>query len=548
MGCRLDRLVEVEAAVGTGLERYYYKFAFALPRSTLLPLILSGLVDALYVRATRLLGVVMVGLGLAELLALRVLAGRGVATVKRLLWLHFLIGVVSTLYSYIYGPGYGLAAYPLLAGFMTSFAIGVAPSLAKLLIYPAVGVVIASAAGSGPLLAYIAGVALAVTPVIVSVALFGPRKGIRLMRIVTAHLRAWLADDYSLVADIMGCEERDTYTHVISYQLEDGGCISIIVPGVHFGPFRRAGSSTLPYRIRELAHHPVIVLHGTVGHEYDVARVEDSDRLAEIIVDASCRACRTPSPKSTAYLVEPAAAGGFRVKSLPSNPPILVIDRPGKGIDDVRLPPLATPAVDLHNEEQESWPTREEKLSLLDAVAGLRLRSCSDLEVSVTEVSVGEETAAKIGLCGNTMQVFLARCGGRFIGLVLAYSNNAVKGVRSIVEELMKVNGIDGSLATIDDHLCSGVNPGVPSYTLNNIDKATGLILEAIRQALVSLKRVRAVIHEIVVERVRVWGKCFDEVVFFMKHGKPVVWAVIGAFITSIVAPYMLVTFTHLAI
>jgi len=532
--------------VGTGLERYYYKFAFALPRSIILPVVLSAVVDAAYVRASRLLGAFMILLGVAELAALRILAGRGVATARRLCWLHFLVGLVSTAYTYIYGVGYGLIAYPLLTGFMTSFAIGVAPSLQRLLLYPATGVILTALAGIRFLEAYLIGSALALTPIIVSTILFGPKRGIRLMRVVTAHLRAWLADDYEMVAKIMGCERRETYTHILSYKLEDGGCISIIIPGVHFGPFRAAGSSTLPYRIREYADHPVMVLHGTVGHELDVASVEESNRLAKLIADAASRACRT-STESGAMMAQCVEVAGFRVKSLPGNPPILVIDRPRVGIDDLRLPVTATPTVDLHNEEQSRWPTSKEINTLVDELSKLATRKCKELEVSLVEIPVSEETASRLGLCGGFLQAFVARCDDTFTGILLAYSNNAVKGVREVVEEIMKVHGVDGVLATIDDHLCSGVKPGVPSYTLSNIEAATGLIVEAVKQAVLSLKRVVGVVHEILVERVTVWGRCFAEVTYFMKRGKPVVWAVIAAFIAAIAAPYMLYSFAHLA-
>lgn len=349
--------------------------------------------------------------------------------------------------------------------------------------------------------------------------------------IAKAFVKAMLDDDYDNL-------ERLILKHSIQRELPvkltvirtNKGCLILIIPKIHFGPFRLAFSSDLPYLIEQSIKRKVgekarvLIFHSDVDHSYNLSSKYIARRLVELIAEETKWLCEKYSPQQRSMreaILEThfANCSDMRCFLLLTPMPIAIIDRPGKGIDDFVLKPAMSlvAIVDAHNEE-ETVPLTYRDITVLDSslqniINRKRNRiSSGKCGIKYVEISVDEEERKQLGLCKNWIKVLEIECKNKTY-IVLVPSNNALPGVREEFEKYIKEMNMDPDekfvLITLDDHTCSGVVPGQPSYVLRNGKLLARMVSNAVSQP-IEKEEVRGVIEEILMVNVKVWGKSID--------------------------------------
>lgn len=517
--------------MGTGLERFYYRFAIGLPRRTSVSVVVAlvGTLALFWLSNFKIQVLLSFIAYIFALFVLRVCSGAKIATTRRLLWLLILgvsIGVSASLVGN--DPARVMSIISILPFFV---CLGFSGSSTCLL---SLGAVLPLYfAGGIYAIAYLVSLAIAGIGLLLTLLVFGGT--LKPFRIAVAHVRAWLADDYGLVEDLFSCEKRRTLTHIITYKLADGSCISVVIPGVHFGPFRSAGSSRLPYEIEEKYNNNVVVLHSVLDHSYNVSKVEDSRKYAHLIIDTIPRTCELAHNSKSVMICEE-RLGEFRIMSIPSILPVIVVDRPGLGIDDIVIwgDGVKYPAVDAHNEIVVDWKGLSVAKHLEKDIIKLysNLRVCTNLRVSLVRRRVDEDEARKLGLCKLELKLLYINCDGSEWAYLIAPSNNAQYGARGNVEKILISNGVRGTLLTIDDHVCAGLEPGVPTREFTYDESLSDVLKELVEEARRKAKSVVGIGYEVVEKDVMVWGKCYEELLKYMRRGK----IAVVTFLSSLVA------------
>lgn len=509
--------------MGTGLERFYYRFAIGLPKYTSVSVIIALTVTLVFFWLSGLKTQVFLSFVayVYALFILRLCSGAKIATVRRLLWLltlGVLAGVGASLLSH--DPARVMSIASILPFFV---CLGFNSSPACFLAFGAI--IPLYFAGKIYVIAYLASLTIAGIGLLLTLFVFGGT--LKPFRIAVAHIRAWLADDYSLIEDIFSCEKRRTLSHIITYKLANGACISIVIPGVHFGPFRSAGSSRLPYEIEENCNNNVVVLHSVLDHSYNVSKVKDSREYTRLIADTISRACELACSSRHGYesiMVFEKKLGEFRIMSIPSILPVIVVDRPGLGIDDIVIwsDGVRYPMVDAHNEVVIDWRGLSTAKHLEKDIMKLysQLQMCTDLRVSLVWKRINRVEARKLGLCKPELKLLYINCNGSEWAYLIAPSNNARYGTRESVERILASNGVKGTLLTIDDHVCAGLEPGVPTREFAYDENLGDILKELIERARRIAKSVTGISYEIVEKEVIVWGKCYEELLKYMYRGK----------------------------
>ncbi len=351
-------------------------------------------------------------------------------------------------------------------------------------------------------------------PILVLLLLLLNRVGVDGLNVVRALLISWLDDDYSLlekIAEKHGSRGR-TVTHIVTLHTEDN-CVHIVIPRVHFGPFRRAGSSSLPYIILDmLSKSKTIVFHSDVGHKDNLVLRRDAERLAFLIKEEAARMCKDRDiHKDCSILVaRPTQVHGVRVIPLPiSSVPVIVVDRPGKGIDDIDVDERkGCIVIDAHNETLSSTVALEDVVKAVN-VSCKETLSYKNCMIGYYTYRVDQDLVEELGLCKNWLQVVVIDCNSIRKGVVVFPTNNASKGAREIVERILLSHGIDGTLVTIDDHECVGLYPGVAERTLTSSKVLEKITETAVIEALKRMQKIIGCGHSIVEAELLRWNSFY---------------------------------------
>lgn len=274
-------------------------------------------------------------------------------------------------------------------------------------------------------------------------------------------------------------EERDVKIFSILFHRKND-TIALIVPGVHFGPFKTLGSTLLPQYIEEALNSKGIktfILHGAGSHELDLVNKAEARKLSINIVD---KIHHHINKSKVEAIYEP-----FRVYNglheafvLQTNSLVLIaLSTPIIGGDDIpyevqRYAEMITPIygfkdaviVDCHNSEGLREPDSNKFNPIVVAAISIRKKMCNNFKTGYGEARVYGNVR---GLCENKVKVLTMDCDGIKYSLIYLYGNNAKIGVRDSLRRIAMNNGIkDAEVITLDDHSCSGTVFDSPYYAV----------------------------------------------------------------------------------
>ncbi len=355
------------------------------------------------------------------------------------------------------------------------------------------------------------GYLLALSPL----AVLPSRERLYTLKLIRALLRVVLEDDEEALRSLaLESSETRTLTHyIVAYKLDNGSCIAVVVPAAHFGPMRSAGSSKLPYMILEEMEKKgikAIVLHAAVTHEENLVSSNDSIKLAKLLALEAEKLCRETSRDCKPLALPPINVAGYHVEALPAPIPILLVSRPGKGIDDFKLPtPVPAAVVDLHNMEEYEPPTRTELEQLADKIleALKHAKTVKKLELGYVVHHLDKHTAKKLGTCMPWLQALHVETEETHATLVVAPSNNASP---RLLEKLTSMPG-NIQLATLDDHYCTATTKKTPNWVLRDNSYTLKAVANLVDKASKSARKVIACTASITTTTARVWGREFYE-------------------------------------
>ena len=287
---------------------------------------------------------------------------------------------------------------------------------------------------------------------------------------------------------------KDLHIDVIKFCRIGKRPIVLVIPTVHFGPFRNIGSSALPYFIdREASSKGMhsMVLHSAGSHEHNMVHSKDSQELAKYIIE-----------KALGVECYEELANPFRVHedkfqafAIPTSRRLMIlITNPEEGSDD--LPPsLIDIAKRLENSSNYSTITlvdahnvKGERPRRIEILEKLILRSLSTITPVCRSSRVGfaevEVKGHVVGLCYNKLKLLLIECDDSEYALVYAYGNNAEPKVRRDVLKELHYAGIkDGEFITPDDHTCAASAMDKPYHVIHSSEAIVSAVREALKLA-----------------------------------------------------------------
>ncbi len=291
--------------------------------------------------------------------------------------------------------------------------------------------------------------------------------------------------------------EKDINIRMILFQ-RDKDIIAMVIPGIHFGPFRTIGSTLAPYLIeKELQKYNIksIIFHGAGSHERNLVSKNEINKIINAIKDV---------PKKTierASLYEP-----FRVFSnyhealvIPSSMVLIAISTPIVGGDDIpyEAQELAEKyskiygyedvvIVDCHNLEGPIIKDPNRYGDIIVAAISKQSKLCSRVRIGYSEDVVRGYVR---GLCNNIIKAMAIECNGNVYSLLYLYGNNADIGVRETLRRLAIFLGYkDAEVFTLDDHTCSGTAFDSPYYAVRIDTSLLKSVEKVLRDALKDLK------------------------------------------------------------
>lgn len=357
----------------------------------------------------------------------------------------------------------------------------------------------------------------------------GERRGRDLFRLAHAWSRLMLAQDGSELEKFFNAiaHEENVRVRALIFKRDDGSKIALIVPEVHFGPFRYLGSSALPYQIeRKLPpEFKAFVLHGAGSHERNASHSLEAERLAAVIVDALHRrvTCR-----SDVYNPMRVSDGVREALVIPTSQLVFIaISNPVTGGDDLPYEVqreadaiastygyVGAAVVDCHNLEGRPETNHRKFVPLLRSALSRSSRVCQRLAVGY-----GEAYAPLVrGLCNSKVKALVIECNSERYALIYLYGNNAKLGVRTSIRRLLMDRGFsDVEVVTADDHTCSGTTFDAPYYAVEPSPLLFKACIHAVERALTDLRK-SVCCHLDISVRVKLVGNTIFELLDLVKE------------------------------
>jgi len=297
-------------------------------------------------------------------------------------------------------------------------------------------------------------------------------------RLIQGFLASWTSgDNRHLESDLsqMGAH-ADVSSRIFLFRDRETkeALLALVVPGFHPGPFRSLGSSALPHQIevalRSKLHIDAVVLHGLSGHDMNLVRAEDAERVVDSVV-LGCSDAEggifSDGAEVPRMLTE-GAASSLRLKF--GNHVLATLTLHPMGMEDI--PPsislvnagTATVGnlvlVDAHNSFSEDSKTGEH----IDDLKKIVSRASCCEEQAQQPFSVGfsrvlpKQYGLEDGMGPGGISVIHFKIDGEECGLIVADGNNALPGLRDRLIALFHKHHIrSGELLTTDTHVVNAL-------------------------------------------------------------------------------------------
>lgn len=350
----------------------------------------------------------------------------------------------------------------------------------------------------------------------------GEHWGIQPLKLARAFLMNWLSNITEPMENILSSlsKPRDAKIHILVFEKSNAKPITLVLPEIHYGPFRNVGSSTMIYMIEEALStkgYNVLALHGPGSHEHNLPTAKYSQQIADRIADEFSKVKPIALTPRRPFRVE---SNGWEALVIPFDKAVLVFTTRQEGIDDLpssilkvveeksRDAGIEMLLVDSHNSYTREDFNGENVVSLIDTIIErvLQERECK-LRVGYGEVYIDE--IGMHGLCNGRVRSIVFECNGRRVGVTYLYGNNMFPDTRIKLKELVLGSKLldDYEPITPDDHTCTATLAEHPYVPVRYSEKLGRAVLESIHRALRDLDEAKAYYYGLTISNVRYVGE-----------------------------------------
>jgi len=287
-----------------------------------------------------------------------------------------------------------------------------------------------------------------------------------------AFLANWTEDLENPLEEVLESlsEERAVKVSMIGFKAGGRMKATIVVPGVHPGPFKNVGSSPIPNLIQKLLEEKlscvVAVPHGISGHELDLSSQRQNGKVLNRILEAS--EFKAFHPYATPFLslrrdnatVGCQVFGDCALLTLTLAPQTME-DLPAE-LDDTIIQEAKRKgldwaiAIDAHNSLQGSFDSERAVADMKEAAVSA-LKKAVTLKQSSFEVgaakTVLKEFGVREGMGPGGVSVLITSVRNQKTAFVIIDGNNMVSGLREKILSSLEELGIEnGEIMTTDTH------------------------------------------------------------------------------------------------
>jgi len=392
---------------------------------------------------------------------------------------------LSIRYGFSVGFGFGLALR--LSVFYPVSSIGIARVIAISLIQPIVSMVIMFIAWGVldtnlvviTLLSGFLG-CIGAIGFLVSLNSFGFEEiGMPTFRLLRAFISNWTEGIRGLLESYFEDISNAKDLSIVLLAFRSSGKIKaiLVVPNFHPGPFKNVGSSPLPFLLEESISQEtgsfVSVMHGTSGHEHDLASQAENQKF--ISVAKQLLKFSNFSPYATVLTRSQFNRGKASCQRFGEGL-LVTLTRAPESTED--LPPEVgavltefgrnlgfnhVAVVDSHNCIDDNWVLPQEEIEDLVEAAKKTITDSSKNSLSHFEVGVSklcpDTYSLDQGIGPGGISVLAIKTHGSIFCYITIDGNNMISGLREEILERIYAMGIsDGEVVTTDTHMVNALS------------------------------------------------------------------------------------------
>ncbi len=356
--------------------------------------------------------------------------------------------------------------------------------------------------------------------------------GLDPLKLARAFLANWLSNIAEPMERILSSLSvpRNARIDVILFE-KNPRSIVLIVPEIHYGPFKNVGSSMMPYFIDEAMEakgYNALALHGPESHDHNLPSASYAREIAWRIVEELPRA-QSIKLVSKEFFRE--KAGEWEALVIPFDKVSLLFVTRDKGIDDLpsKLRDIAEKigretgvlpiVVDSHNSyTSEDFNGMEVEVLLRKIVKIVKENRECRLRVGYGETRVN--ASEYLGLCSGRVRSLVFECNGKRVGITYIYGNNMFPETRAkLKEHVTKLKLLDDyEPITPDDHTCTATLADHPYVPVRYSEELASAVLESIKTAISDLGEVEAYYKRIVIDNVRFVGQAIYDMLGLLEE------------------------------
>ncbi len=346
--------------------------------------------------------------------------------------------------------------------------------------------------------------------------------GLDPLKLARAFLANWLSNIAEPMERILSSFSipRKARIDVVLFEKEGSRPLALIVPEIHYGPFKNVGSSMMPYLIDEAMEakgYNALAFHGPENHSHNLPTAEYSRKIAWMIAE---EISRVKSIGLTPREFFREKTGEWEALVVPFDKVSLLFVTRDKGIDDLpsKLRDIAEEIgektgilpiiVDSHNSyTSEDFNGMEVEALLRKTVETVRKKRECGLKVGYGETMI--RARGHLGLCSGRIRSLVFECNGKRVGITYIYGNNMFPETRAkLKEHVSKLKLLDDyEPITPDDHTCTATLADHPYVPVRYSEELANAVLESIKTAISDLGEARAYYKRIVINNVRFVGQ-----------------------------------------
>ena len=361
----------------------------------------------------------------------------------------------------------------------------------------------------------------------------GKAWGLDPLKLARAFLANWLSNIAEPMEKILSSLSvpRKARVDVILFEKKGSRPIALIVPEIHYGPFKNVGSSMMPYLIddaMESKGYNALALHGPESHDHNLPSAEYAREIAWRIAEELPRVEGIELVPKEFFREK---TGEWEALVIPFDKVSLIFVTRDKGIDDLpsKLRDIAEKIgeetnvlpiiVDSHNSyTNEDFNGMEVEVLLRKIVETVRERGKCKLRVGYGETRV--EASGYLGLCSGRIRSLVFECNGKRVGITYIYGNNMFPETRAkLKENVAKLRLLDDyEPITPDDHTCTATLADHPYVPVRYSEELANAVLEAIKTAISDLGEAKAYYKRVIIDKVRFVGQAIYDMLGLLEE------------------------------